>query len=193
MLGPSYPAGFDSPPGLHSVTPSLRHFLTSPSLSPSHDLCLKARAELSETMPQEARPDMTSRPHKLQITEALPNEPPELPESQPAGGSLDAEEVTAPAPLPFERRICDRWPSRGLVIAYGAAGEHFGRRYALRMLDASDDGIGVQSDRPLDPGTVVSIAFAAPGHPVRSGVVVRCLPCGDGYRVAIRFELRMAA
>lgn len=100
---------------------------------------------------------------------------------------------TAPMTLRFERRQHDRWPERGVATAYGAAGPSFGRRFALRLLDASADGLGARSDRPLDPGTVVTLVFAEPGRPARNGVVVRCLPCGDGYRIAVRFELRMAA
>ncbi len=98
-----------------------------------------------------------------------------------------------PSPLRFERRRLDRWPQSGVAAAYGAAGENFGRRYVLRMLDASEAGMGARTDRPIDPGTIVSVAFATPGHPVRTGVIVRCLPCGDGYQVAIRFETRLAA
>ena len=103
------------------------------------------------------------------------------------------EDAAGPSPLRFERRRADRWPMTGVAAAYGAAGDLFGRRYVLRMLDSSDDGVGARTDRPITPGTIVSVAFAAPGQPMRTGVVVRCLPCGDGYRVAIRFETRLAA
>ena len=104
-----------------------------------------------------------------------------------------AEMTLDPSPLRFERRCLDRWPQSGVAAAYGAAGEHFGRRYVLRMLDVSVAGMGAKADRPIELGTVVTVAFAAPGHPVRNGVVTRCLPCGEGYRVAIHFETRLAA
>ncbi len=97
------------------------------------------------------------------------------------------------SPLRFERRQLDRWPQSGVAAAYGAAGKHFGRRYVLRMLDVSAAGMGAKADRPIEVGTVVTVAFAAPGHPVRHGVVTRCLACGEGYRVAIQFETRLAA
>ncbi len=102
-------------------------------------------------------------------------------------------DAAGPSPLRFERRGADRWPLSGVAVAYGTAGELFGRRFVLRMLDSSDVAFGARADRPIDPGTIVSVVFASPGHPARSGVVVRCLPCGDGYRVAIRFETRLAA
>ena len=103
------------------------------------------------------------------------------------------EDGAGPSSLRYERRRTDRWPLSGVAAAFGTAGELFGRRYVLRMLDSSDDGIGAGTDHPINPGTIVSVVFASPGHPMRSGVVVRCLPCGDGYRVAIRFETRLAA
>lgn len=96
-------------------------------------------------------------------------------------------------PLRFERRHLDRWPQSGVAAAYGAAGEYFGQRYMLRIQDESEAGMGARTDRAIEPGTIVSVAFASPCQPVRTGVVVRCLPCGDGYRVAVRFETRLAA
>ena len=100
---------------------------------------------------------------------------------------------STPSSMRFERRCADRWPLAGVAAAYGAAGENFGQRFVLRIVDYSDDGLGARTDRVIDPGSIVSVAFAEPGHPIRTGVVVRCLPCGEGYRVAIRFETRLAA
>lgn len=101
--------------------------------------------------------------------------------------------IIEPSPMRFERRRLDRWPQSGVAAAYGAAGETFGQRYVLRMVDESEAGMGARTDRVVEPGTIVSVAFATPGQPVRTGVIVRCLPCGDGYRVAIQFETRLAA
>ena len=97
------------------------------------------------------------------------------------------------AALRFERRRLDRWPIHGVAVAHQLAGEGFGRRSTLRLRDESVEGLGAWSDRPLEPGTLLSVGFASPGEPIRTGVVLRCLPCGDGYRIAIRFETRMAA
>jgi hypothetical protein len=105
-------------------------------------------------------------------------------------GPVTAE---APGPLRFERRQHDRWPCRGTATAYRVAGQRFGERHVLKLLDESYDGIGAVTARPLEPDTPVSVGFAALGHPAKSGVVLRCAPCGDGYRVAIRFESRLAA
>ena len=108
-------------------------------------------------------------------------------------GVTEADREPAPAPLRFERRLHDRWPSRGTATAYRVAGQRFGERHVLRLLDESYEGLGALTSRPLEPGAVVSIGFATLGHPAKSGVVLRSAPCGDGYRVAIRFETRMAA
>lgn len=101
--------------------------------------------------------------------------------------------VTDSGPLRFERRQSDRWPAGGLAKAYRIAGERFGEAYTLRMIDSSRDGIGAMCSWPLEPGSVVSVGYPAPGYPVQTGVVLRCLPCGDGYRLAIRFDLALAA
>jgi hypothetical protein len=108
-------------------------------------------------------------------------------------GVTEVDPEPAPAPLRFERRLHDRWASRGIATAYRVAGQRFGERHVLRLLDESYEGLGALTSRPLEPGAVISVGFAALGHPAKSGVVLRCAPCGDGYRVAIRFETRMAA
>jgi hypothetical protein len=99
----------------------------------------------------------------------------------------------APQPLPFERRQVDRWPADGAATAFELGGDDFGSMHALRMLDFSDHGMGAFSDTVLTPGTTISIGFQAPGCIARRGDVVRCEPCGEGYRIAVRFQARMAA
>lgn len=93
----------------------------------------------------------------------------------------------------LDRRFCDRWPVNGGAVAFEAGGAGFGRRHPLRLLDESPGGLGARSSDPLTPGTVVTVAISEPGAPVRQGVVLRCLPCGDGYRVGIEFARAMAA
>ncbi|MCP3902068.1 MAG: PilZ domain-containing protein [Planctomycetes bacterium] len=96
-------------------------------------------------------------------------------------------------PFRFERRQCDRWPVDGNATAFELGGENFGRMHHLRMQDYSDSGLCAYVDDPLTPGTTVSIGFQHSGYLARRGVVARCLPCGDGYRLAIIFEMRLAA
>lgn len=105
----------------------------------------------------------------------------------------DEYHVDAPAPLRFERRIHDRWPASGIATAFRLAGDRFGEMQTLEMVDCSNDGLGATCDKPIDPGTIVSLGFQAPGYLAKRGVVVRCLPNGNGYSLAIRFEALMAA
>jgi len=96
-------------------------------------------------------------------------------------------------PYRFDRRLSDRWGASGSATAFVLDGEGFGSRHALQLVDASFEGIGVRSSQPLRPGTQVLIDRAEPGSIRRRGIVLRCHPTGDGYRVAIRFLRRMAA
>ncbi len=96
-------------------------------------------------------------------------------------------------PLRFERRRHERFTLPGEVTAIRIDGERFGERHGLKMLDYSPAGLGAISPSVLEPGVMVSVEFQAAEYPPRRGVVVRCLPCGNGYRLAIRFELRLAA
>ena len=102
-------------------------------------------------------------------------------------------DADAPAPLRFERRAHDRWPVQGVATAFRVAGERFGQMQALKMIDYSWEGLGASCPEPLEPGTILSLGFQAPGYVAKRGVVLRCLPCGDGYRVAIRFDSLLAA
>ena len=107
---------------------------------------------------------------------------------------LDLEpDPPVPAPLAFERRQHDRWPADGLAKVFRVAGDRFGEVYTLRIVDESFEGLGATSSWPLEPGTIVSVAFVEPGCPARSGVVLRCRPCGDGYRLAIQYDRALAA
>lgn len=102
-------------------------------------------------------------------------------------------DADAPAPLRFERRANDRWPVQGVAKTFRVAGERFGEMQVLKMIDYSWDGLGAFCPEPLEPGTIVSLGFQEPGYMTKRGVVLRCLPCGDGYRVAIQFESLLAA
>ena len=120
------------------------------------------------------------------------------------GASADSSDSTvrriAPAPKTLddglsdaERRLDDRWRSDGSAVAYGTAGELFGQRFELKLIDESYRGVGAVSPHPVTPGTVVRVGFNRFGAIPQDGVVLRCLPCGEGYRLAILFDRRMAA
>jgi len=98
-----------------------------------------------------------------------------------------------PAPLPFERRRHGRRPMQGSARAVLLDSDHFGQMRQLALLDYSPGGIGAISAQPVIPGTSVSIGFTSHGYPSERGTVVKCLPCGHGYRLAVRFDLAKAA
>lgn len=99
----------------------------------------------------------------------------------------------APATLPFERRRSRRNVVEGTASAFCLDADRFGAISELSLTDYSEGGLGGLSREPLRPGESVSLGFSLVGWPARRGIVQRCLPCGDGYRVAIRFQHRMAA
>jgi hypothetical protein len=96
-------------------------------------------------------------------------------------------------PYRFERRRADRWPASGTASAFCLSGDVFGRIHDLQINDYSHDGLGAVSEHWIAPGSEMSIGFAAPGRLARRGRVLRCEPCGNGYRVAVQFQARLAA
>ena len=97
------------------------------------------------------------------------------------------------ASLAFERRRSPRNTICGVATVMRVAGDDFGQMHELTMLDFSVEGMGGTSDTAIEPGAIVSVGFEAPGYPARRGEVSRCTPCGNGYRVAVRFQQRLAA
>jgi hypothetical protein len=96
-------------------------------------------------------------------------------------------------PLKFDRRSSDRWLVQCAATAFRLSGEGFGRLHELHVTDMTHDGMGAISDTVVEPGSTVTVGFENPGYLARRGTVVRCVPCGHGYRVAVRFERRLAA
>ncbi|MCI0364872.1 MAG: hypothetical protein L0Y44_08680 [Phycisphaerales bacterium] len=95
--------------------------------------------------------------------------------------------------LRFERRSVDRWSVRAHATAFRIGGQCFGQYCHLGVVDYCDDGLGALSDEAIEPGALVSVSFQSPGYGSKRGTVLRCVPCGHGYRVAIQFAARMAA
>jgi hypothetical protein len=111
-----------------------------------------------------------------------------------APSTVDAETQTdMPSPLKFERRTQDRWPMSIAATIFELGGASFGHMHQISVRDCSDGGLGAISDTPIAPGSVVSIGFSSPGMYAKRGTVLSCTPCGDGYRISVQFEARMAA
>ena len=99
----------------------------------------------------------------------------------------------SPAVLPFERREIDRWPLHGTLVCHEAAGADFGRRHVFRLIDGSEEAVGALVDEALLPGTTLVVSGLGASGPPRTAQVIRCVPVGDGYRVAVRIARRLAA
>jgi hypothetical protein len=106
---------------------------------------------------------------------------------------LAIDESLIDGPLRFERRRNDRWPIHGTATAFRICGEEFGTIHELKLTDVSCEGLGALCDTIIEPGACVTLGFSNPGYLARRGTVVRCMPCGCGYRVGVRFEHRLAA
>ncbi|TVQ56035.1 MAG: PilZ domain-containing protein [Phycisphaerales bacterium] len=104
-----------------------------------------------------------------------------------------AQPLVDNGPFRFERRTLDRWPVNVLGTAFELGGTDFGRTHDLQVTDFSEGGLGAISGSSITPGSIVSIGFSAPGMIAKRGTVIRCQPSGEGYRIAILFEQRMAA
>ena len=98
-------------------------------------------------------------------------------------------------PIPFDRRRGERHAidSGGRATAFELGGEAFGRMHDLELIDHGAEGIGAFSQTPIPPGTLVSLGFDQPSMLARRGEVVWCVPCGRGYRVGLRLQMRLAA
>jgi hypothetical protein len=96
-------------------------------------------------------------------------------------------------PFKFERRHSERWQMDTLATAFRVTGDSFGMMHDMQVLDYSHGGMSCTSEDWIEPGTEISIGFQQPGIIARRGIVRRCEPNGDGYRLAVQFLLRQAA
>jgi len=97
-------------------------------------------------------------------------------------------------PIPFDRRRIERHScGGGRATAFELGGETFGKMHDLELIDHGAEGIGAFSQTPISPGTIVSLGFDQPWLLARRGEVVWCTPCGRGYRVGLRLQMRLAA
>ncbi len=104
-----------------------------------------------------------------------------------------AIEEEPPAPLPFERRAAERWTALGRLPAIRRDGAGLGRTMFLNLIDESEGGLSAETSKPLSPGACLSIK-TTPGMDLwREGTVLRCMPTGHGYRIAVAYSLRRAA
>ena len=77
-------------------------------------------------------------------------------------------------------------PLDGSATLFQLDGERFGEMHSLVELAISDQALEGRTTTPLSAGAAVSLGFEAQGTPARHGEVVKCDPCGEGWRIGIR-------
>jgi hypothetical protein len=102
-------------------------------------------------------------------------------DSARAGGQVDG------ARTPAERRRSPRAHVDGHATAFCLGGGHFGQMFTMTACDYGTGGMAAVCRQPLPAGCDVSVGFEARQCDAGRGTVLRCQPCEEGYRVAIRF------
>lgn len=87
----------------------------------------------------------------------------------------------------------EHWDLPGCATAFCLGGDIFGTMANLTELRYGPDGLIATSNEPLEAGCNVSLGFEAHGYTARRGEVIACRPHGEGFRIAVRFEHRLAA
>lgn len=95
-----------------------------------------------------------------------------------------SDRIYEPKPLKFNRRagVRKRVQGEALAAGYGRAGSITTR---VVLIDASYSGIGVDSPIEFEVGTEIKLHFNGQVLAGRQGLVARCDPCDEGYRVGI--------
>jgi hypothetical protein len=91
------------------------------------------------------------------------------------------------AESPGERRLSRRAEAEGCATAFCLGGGHFGQMFTMKACDYCEGGVAVYCRTPVPPGSDVAIGFESRHCSAGRGTVLRCQPCEEGYRVAIRF------
>lgn len=86
----------------------------------------------------------------------------------------------------FDRRRGARRRAQGepMAIFSDAEGRHLIAR--VELLDSSDSGLGFLCPLDVEPGMGVALNTAGPGRPRFVGLIARCDPHGDAYRIGVR-------
>lgn len=97
--------------------------------------------------------------------------------------------------LRFDRRRAPRTPAEGEGVAacMPTTQKGGGKVVPIRVLDSSFGGAGLATGVPIEVGTPMTVVLRTPAPRVRSGVVVRCEPATDGFRVGLAFAAARVA
>lgn len=95
--------------------------------------------------------------------------------------------------LQFDRRRAERFDIGGDAVAVFTDDLGPGKISKVRLLDASESGLGVWSSVAVAPGAVFSLMPDKSVWPRHIGIVVRCERDGDGYKLGLRSRAPRAA
>lgn len=85
------------------------------------------------------------------------------------------------------------WDLPGCATAFCLGADIFGTMWHLTGLRYGEAGLVADCVEPIEPGSRISLGFEAPGYVAKRGEVVACRELGSSFRVAVRFEQRLAA
>lgn len=103
-----------------------------------------------------------------------------------SGTGQASEPTVDPRP---NRRLHERIPiNRQVYLCWGE--RQGGQVQTARAIDISKFGMLVEADRPIAPGTLISVQ--TPSATLGSACVRHCTPCGIKYKIGLHMPDRMA-
>lgn len=93
----------------------------------------------------------------------------------------------------LERRDGDRRPLAGAAMAAFYDDDGALSLTRVQLLDWSPRGLGLRCPMPIEPGTRFCLYTEALALPHTTGVVARCIPDGEEFRIGLRCDARLAA
>jgi hypothetical protein len=96
-------------------------------------------------------------------------------------------------PIRFERRGCDRLLQTGSAMAAFFDDDGALSLTRVELLDFSPGGLGLRCPVDIEPGVRFCLYSNAMRLPHTTGIVARCEPDDEEFRVGLRCDARLAA
>lgn len=97
------------------------------------------------------------------------------------------------AALRLERRSGERRAQPGAAMAAFFDEDGALSLTRVELMDSSPGGLGLRCPVEIEPGVRFSLYSGSIPLPHTTGVVARCEPDGDDFRIGLRCDLRLAA
>lgn len=95
--------------------------------------------------------------------------------------------------LKLDRRTAEREPRTGFAMAAFFDDDGALSLTRVELVDVSDGGLGLVCPVEVSPGVRFSLYSNATVLPHSTGIVARCSPEGEDFRVGLRCDRRLAA